>query len=81
MKYSINRKPTLDELKNAPASSNFITGNQAWLSVDGVSYVKIAANRWRRYSTGEHTIGGYGINDNDMYEIAKRGKNVRMQWD
>ena len=81
MRHKINRKPTLKELHDAPFSSNIITGNQAWLSIDGASYYKIADNKWRRYSTNAHTIGGSMINDNDMYEILKRGTNVNMQWD
>jgi hypothetical protein len=81
MKHSINRKPTLKEVQDAPYSSNLITGNQAWLSIDGVSYVKIERNKWQRYSTIANSMGGMRIVDNDIYEIAKRGKNVKLQWD
>lgn len=81
MNHLINRKPTLKELQDAPFSSDLIKGNQAWLSIDNVSYVKYTANGWKRYSLNAYSFGGGLINNNDMYEIAKRGKNVKLQWD
>ena len=66
----IGKKPTLEQLENAPSSSSFMKP-RASIDAGSISYKKIGKDKWERELPGSSALGGTRTSSQVMSDLTK----------
>lgn len=67
--------PTIDEIKDAYGTTSNVTGDPSFGDVDGTSFDKLKANKWKTTSTGKNVIGGSELTDEKILKMIEDSKD------